>query len=238
MKAIHSAVEATSTNLSETPILNYLHPIVQAVISQLQSTKLTDEVFIQSAYHYVKQDVRPVYTVDEFQPVSETLRKQMGSCSQRMACLEAISRANSIATRVRGLWIDGRFWYPRFRLSRPFIPRTILLALPQFHIRETWVDFDELFGDTAELVQRADAGFSNSGETLFEAVEHTAVDLLGKTRDCGAFCTVANFDLSRFLVRDEGFFDTRDELFHKFGAFQHSFRGRGFELIFGGRKSV
>jgi len=88
------------------------------------------------------------------------------------------------------------------------------------------------------LVQRAQAGFSNSGETLFEAIEHTAADLLGKTRDCGAFCTVDNFDLSRFLVTNEGFFDTRDELFHKFGSFQHSCRGCGFEVIFGGGKSA
>ena len=145
MRAIHTQVEAKSTNLIETPILNYLHPIVGAVTSQLPANKLPDQGFIQSAYHYIKRNVRPVYTVDEFQPVSETLRKQKGSCSQRMACLEALPRANEIPTRVRGLHIDGRFWYPRFRLSRPFIPKTILLALPQFHIEGSCVDFDELF---------------------------------------------------------------------------------------------
>lgn len=225
-------------NLKETPILNYLDPIVQNAIAQILPADSSKLVYVQSAHSYIKRRVRPVYTVDEFQPVSETLQKQTGSCSQRMACLEAFSRSNAIATRVRGLWIDGRFWYPRFRFSRPFIPHKILLTLPQFHINGQWIDFDELFGNASEMAGRAEAGFSNSDETLFEAVERTAVDFFGKTRECGTICSADKYDLSKYVIKDEGYFDTRDEVFQRFGSFQHSWRGRGFEMIFGGRKSA
>jgi len=39
------------------------------------------------------------------------------------------------------------------------------------------------------------------------------------------------------VVGDAGFFASRDELFGAVGLFQHTLRGRAFELIYGGRKS-
>ncbi len=76
------------------------------------------------------------------------------------------------------------------------------------------------------------------GETLFEAVAHTAVDFYGKSQQCGVVCSTTRFDLSRYVVGDEGLFDTRDELFAKFGSLQYSWRGRIFEVVCGGRKSA
>jgi hypothetical protein len=175
-----------------------------------------------------------VYSVNEWQPVSKTLQKKKGSCSQRMACLEAIARAVGISTRVRALHVSGRFWYPRFWLSRPFIPKHILLVWPQFSLQGTWVDLDELYSPVAMLVATSH-GFKNDGESLFEAIQKTPVDFLGKS--CGLACAKPEHDLSKFVQRDEGFFDTRDEVFERFGSFQHTFRGRVFEAVFGGRKS-
>jgi hypothetical protein len=152
-----------------------------------------------------------------------------------MACLEALSRANSIATRVRGLWIDGAFWNKRFRWTAPFIPRKILLAWPQFELDSAWVDMDEIYGSAEELTKKAKSGFSNDGETLFEAVEHTSVDFLSKSRSCS--CS-KKFDLSDFVIKDEGFFDSRDQLFLRFGSLQYTLRGRVFEVLFGDKKSM
>jgi hypothetical protein len=225
-------------NLNSTSILNHDHPCIQNLIGQLRQFSNCERHFVQSAHRYLSGNIKPVYTLDEFQPASETLRKRVGSCSQRMACLEALSRGFGVATRIRGLWVDGCFWYPRFRLSRPFIPNKILLAWPQFFLESKWIDFDELFGGIAELAEKADSGFSNAGETLFEAIEHTAVDFTGKTQECGVVCSTKMFDLSKFVVGDEGFFDSRDELFAKCGSLQHSWLGRVFEATFGGRKSA
>jgi hypothetical protein len=87
----------------------------------------------------------------------------------------------------------------------------------------------------AELVLTSPGGFTNTGESIFEAVVEKPVDFLGKS--CGLACARPEHDLSHFLVRNGGLFDTRDEVFERFGSFQHTLRGRAFELVYGGRKS-
>jgi hypothetical protein len=224
-----------SANLKGTAILDIDHEEVRSLARMLARPNLSGRDVLQSAHLRLSGTVRPVYSVNEWQPVSKTLQKKQGSCSQRMACLEAVARAAGIPTRVRALHISGSFWYPRFRLSRPFIPKRILLVWPQFFLRGKWLDLDELYAPMAELTAAASHGLRNDGESLFEAVQKTPVDFFGKT--CGLACARPEHDLSRFVLDDAGFFDTRDEAFEHFGSFQHTMRGRMFELIFGGRKS-
>ena len=223
-----------SANLKATSILDIDSEEVRKQVETIIDPEQSDRAFLQRAHHHLCQLVRPVYSVNELQPVSKTLHERIGSCSQRMACLEAMSRAAGISTRVRVLYVSGRFWYPRFWLSRPFIPARILLVWPQFFLHGMWVDLDELYSPVALLVATSD-GFRNDGESLFEAVQKTPVDFLGKS--CGLACAKPEHDLSRFVLRDEGFFDTRDEAFERFGSFRHTLRGHVFEAVFGGRKS-
>ncbi len=140
-----------------------------------------------------------------------------------------------VSPRSRALRVSGRFWYPRFHILRAFIPSRILLVWPQFFVEGTWVDFDELYGPAAELAGRAEHAFSNDGESIFDAVDHTPVDFMAKT--CRLGCARSSFDLSRFVLADEGFFDTRDKVFERFGSFQTTLRGRMFEVLYGGRTS-
>jgi hypothetical protein len=224
-----------SANLKGTAILDIDHEVVRNLASTLIQPNQPARSLLQSAHLRLVEMVRPVYSVDEWQPVSKTLQKKTGSCSQRMACLEAVARAAGIPTRVRALHIKGSFWYPRFRLSRWFIPQRILLVWPQFFLERSWVDFDELHAPVAELATAAAHGFRNDGESLFEAVQKTPVDFLGKT--CGLACARPEHDLSKFVLDDAGFFNTRDEAFERFGSFQSTLRGRVFEAVFGGRKS-
>lgn len=221
-------------NLQATIILDVNCEEVRSIAEHSILADQSARTFLQRVHHEISQIVRPIYSVDEWQSVSRTLRKMRGSCSQRMACLEAVARAGGIPTRVRALHLKGSFWYPRFRYSRPFIPRQILLVWPQFWLESTWTDFDELYLPLARLAALSD-GFRNDGESLFEAVQKMPVDFLGKT--CGLACSKPGQDLSRFVLDDAGFFDTRDEVFQRFGSFQRTWRGRAFEAIFGGRKS-
>lgn len=219
-------------NLKATTILDFdrgeIRPLAESLVQPGQS----DRSFVQKAHLCLCELLRPVYSVNEWQSASKTLRKKSGSCSQRMACLEAVARAAAIPTRVRALHVKGSFWYPRFRISRPFIPERVLLVWPQFYLGGLWVDFDELHSSMDRLVEGAPA-FTNEGESLFEAVRKTPVDFLGKS--CGLACAKPDHDLSKFVLSDFGFFDTRDEVFERFGSFQHTLRGRAFELLFGGR---
>jgi transglutaminase-like putative cysteine protease len=224
-----------AANLEATSILDHHNAAVRDLAGRLRGQEPNSRRFLQSAHRYLVDFVKPIYALDELQPASETLRKQSGSCSQRMACLEALSRASGIPTRVRALQVSGRFWYPRFRIFRAFIPTKILLVWPQFFVDGAWVDFDELYGSAADLAKRVEHGFRNDGESVFDAVAHTSVDFMAKT--CSVGCARSSCDLSKFVLADEGFFDKRDEVFQRFGSFQASLRGRIFEILYGGRPS-
>lgn len=228
-------IQPQPENLKPTAILDFERGEVQDLVKSLRQAIAPDRFFLQKAHFHLSQSLLPVYSVNEWQPASKTLRDRRGSCSQRMACLEAVARAAGIPTRVRALQIRRAFWYPRFRLLRNLIPKRILLVWPQFFLQGLWVDFDELYSPMAQLAAASTSGFTNEGESLFEAVQHTPVDFFGKT--CGLACARPEHNLSRYILEDEGFFDSRDEAFKRFGSFQYTTRGRLFELFFGGRKS-
>jgi len=225
-----------AANLNATPILDTGHPAIQRMAAMLLQQSPPAISFLRNAHLHLVRTLRPVYSVYEWQPASTTLMRGQGSCSQRTAVLEAVARAAGIPTRVHALAIKGSFWYPRFRLTRMFIPRSILLVWPQFYVEDKWVDFDELHAPVEQMAAGAAGGFTNSGESLFEAVLSTPVDFLGKT--CGLACAKPEQDLSRFVLVNHGFFDTRDEAFDCLGSLQHTLRGHAFEVLFGGRKSV
>ncbi|MCX4696368.1 transglutaminase-like domain-containing protein [Streptomyces sp. NBC_01408] len=182
------------------------------------------------AHRWIATAVRPVYSVQDERPVSEVLRLGRGSCSQRMAVLEAVARASGVPTRVRGLLVDGTFWYPRFPRLRRIVPDQVLLAWPEFRPggpAAPWLTVSELFGGLRPLGAEPGEGFTNAGsETLFEALSRTAIDW-----DAAPVCPSAGpgaspgadsgagpaCDLSAYVLTDLGHHDSRDELFARHG---------------------
>ena len=229
-------IQPVESNFISTDILDYDHPVVKSVVDRVGIVSDCRKA-VQNAHQLIAGLINPIYTVDEHQKVSATIQKGRGSCSQRMACLEACSRALGIGTRARALWISGSFWAPRFTIMKIFIPSKVLLIWPQFHIKNDWVDFDELYEGVTQDTQSGNGRFTNSDETIFDAISHTHVDLLGKSSvsDCNTCKSIS--DLTEYLIEDVGFYDTRDQLLSSLGSFQSSFRGRMFEFLYGNRKS-
>jgi hypothetical protein len=202
--------QAVAGSTRATAILDHDDPLVGAVARRVLS-EATPRDALRTAHRIIARDVRPVYSVEDVRRVSRTLRLGRGSCSQRMAALEAVARAVRVRTRVRGLLVDGTFWYPRFPRLKPLVPEQVLLAWPEFRISGTWVPIGELFGGPAETAPGQ--GFANEGgETLFDAVARTGV----RWDTCGAAPGTA-CDLSGQVVADLGHFDDRDELFERHG---------------------
>ncbi|MFD0201152.1 MULTISPECIES: transglutaminase domain-containing protein [Saccharothrix] len=207
-------LEAVDGGAEPTPILDWDHPLVRSLAARVTPSR--DPVArLRAAHRLVTDAVRPVYAVDDAQPISRTLRRGRGSCSQRMAVLEGVARAHGIATRVRGLVVDGRFWYPRFPRVPFLVPAGVLLAWPEFRVAGEWLAVDALFGAPADLAAGGGSGFTNAGgETLFDAVARTAVDWDGLTCSPGV---PSACDLSATVLTDLGRFATRDELFARHG---------------------
>lgn len=193
----------------ETRILDFSKPIFRSLIEQVSAAEEESLERLRVAHGLIEQRIRPVYALSERQRASRTLALGRGSCSQRMAVLEAVARGCGISTRVRGLLVGGEFWKPRFPALSPILPRTVLLAWPDFSLPSGWVDISELFdGDTSG------APFVNAGsETLFEALGRGAVDW----RDSSCACAGGGSKLSDYIVKDLGQFDSRDALFDEFG---------------------
>ncbi|MFK4689653.1 transglutaminase domain-containing protein [Streptomyces pristinaespiralis] len=224
--------ETAAGSTEPTRILDWRHPRVALLVRGLGTTTAPGRAdaaaervqALRAAHRWIATSVRPVYSVQDERPVSEVLRRGRGSCSQRLAVLESVARASGVATRVRGLVVDGTFWYPRFPRLHQIVPDQVLLAWPEFridglspdgHAAAPWLTVSELFGDLDELSGHAGGGFTNADpETLFEALSRTAIDWDGATAcpSAGAPC-----DLSAHVLADLGHFDSRDELFARHG---------------------
>ncbi|MFJ6572512.1 transglutaminase domain-containing protein [Streptomyces sp. NPDC091292] len=217
---------AVAGGVEPTAILDWRHPYVGSLVRSIGTVGegAGDMAALRLAHRRITAAVRPVYSVQDERPVSEVLRRGRGSCSQRLAVLEAVARASGVATRVRGLLVDGTFWYPRFPRLHRIVPDQVLLAWPEFRIEglspadhptAPWLPVSELFGGLDELSEETSGGFTNSGtETLFEALSRTAIDWDGTTV-CPAGGTTC--DLSAYVLADLGHFDSRDQLFARHG---------------------
>ncbi|MGW8727133.1 transglutaminase domain-containing protein [Streptomyces sp. NPDC055808] len=212
-----------------TRVLDWEHPRVQSavrsigIVLQEGAGPATKVAALRRAHQWISATVRPVYSVQEARPVSEVLRLGRGSCSQRMAVLEAVARAWGIPSRVRGLVVDGSFWYPRFPRLRRLVPDQVVLAWPEFridglsevdHTAAPWLPVSELFTGAGDPRGRGGV-FTNTGpETLFEALSRTSVNW-----DKGTACPTSNgsCDLSAYLLTDLGHFTSRDALFAQHG---------------------
>lgn len=189
-----------------TRLLDWESSILRELIGQVELESPIG--MVQQAHRLIAQQIRPVYAVQDSQPASKTLALGRGSCSQRLSVLEAVARSLGIATRVRGLLIDGKFWYPRFPHLRFAVPSVVVLAWPEFLIEDSWVSASDIFEARGLSTS---SGFTNTnGETLFEALTRTTVDWDGSTSAHGE-CSAR--DLSAEVTGDLGRFGSRDELF-------------------------
>jgi hypothetical protein len=191
-----------------TAILDWGSPEIRDLTVGIDSAD--ERAFLKRVHELIAGSIRPVYAMEDLQPSSRTVRRGRGSCSQRLAVLEAVARGAGIHTRVRGITVDGSFWYPRFPKMKKLVPDRVVLAWPEFRLGGEWVQVGELYGSLGEL-SACGIGFSNSsGETLFDAVGRTAIDWDGATG-------VAACDLSAVVREDLGYFDSRDDLFAAHG---------------------
>lgn len=199
-----------SGSLSPTAILDFDSPEVQRLVSRARRAARSSSPLevLEAAHAIIRDEVRPVYALDESTPSSRTLRRGNGSCSQRLAILESVARAVGVPTRVRALLVDRSFWYPRFPRFMFLLPEQIMLVWPEFTIDGTWRSASEIFGPVG---CRGGGGFTNTGsETLFEAVGRCAIDWDGNSDN-------DEYDLSKFVRADLGYFSDRDAAFDRFG---------------------
>lgn len=194
-----------------TPILDGGDPVLLELGARLRASTGSDLVFLREAHRWIQQRIRPVYSLNETQPASATLAKGRGSCSQRIALLEALARGAGLATRSEALLIHGSFWHPRFRYLRRAVPARILVAWPDFRLDCGWMNLSDLFEADAKNPAQA---FANQGsETLFDAIATGSAHWVSSGCAEGS-CMLA--DLAQ-VDRSLGRFADRDAVFARYG---------------------
>lgn len=231
--------------LRATRIYDYYAPSLDTLSKELpcKSDPLT---VARTAYYLVRDQVSPIYSLEETRPASHTLIVGKGSCSQRLAVVESLCRKKGIGTRVRALWIRGEFWAPRFPNIASFLPSKVLLPWPQFHINNEWIGVEDLFGPLSERVGPA---FTNSSETLFEAIEKSPLDFEGRyyssdsiehsqvTTNSSCGCIPSNGDLSKWVLNSAGIYSDRDRLWTEHTSLEFTIQGKLFKLLYGNKRS-
>ncbi|WP_354645171.1 transglutaminase domain-containing protein [Kitasatospora camelliae] len=236
-RAVAVAQSEVAGGTEPTRILDWTHPRVAALTAELAVGAASSDphgapaapldapariALLRRAHRLIAVSVQPVYSVEDERRVSRVLARGRGSCSQRLALLEAVARSAGVPTRVRGLLVDGRFWHPRFPRLRRIVPDQVLLAWPEFRLQDgpeaVWLPVSELFGSIESLRAADGRAFTNDGpETLFEALARTAVDWDGGGAGLCPAAAPDSCDLSAHVLRDLGRYDARDDLFARHG---------------------
>lgn len=204
----HGGRDDVPGSVEATPVLDHHSAEIRALVAAIGPGEPRD--LLRAAHARIVDTVRPVHATEELQRASTTVRRGRGSCSQRLAVLEAVARATGIRTRVHGIEVDGSFWFPRFPRLKALVPNNVVLAWPEFDVDGAWLQVAELYGSLEDM-SACGVGFSNTGgETLFDAIGRTAIDWDGRTG-------VASCDLSAVVKSDLGRFDSRDEFFRRHG---------------------
>jgi len=74
----HNTSPPSPANLSPTAILDFSHANVQRLVATVSQANISSRTFLQMMHLHLVQVIRPVYSVNERQPVSATLREVEG----------------------------------------------------------------------------------------------------------------------------------------------------------------
>jgi hypothetical protein len=128
--------------LSETPLLDYRAPTIQALIAQRGWTQLSDKDRIGAAYDFVRNHITFGYNADDALPASRVLADGYGQCNTKGTLLMALLRALEIHCRFHGFTIEKG-------LQRGVVPELVYPLAPR-NIIHSWVEV-LLDGDWLEL---------------------------------------------------------------------------------------
>lgn len=133
----------TQNLLSETLILDYNTPAIQALISERGWLTLNPYDRIGAVYHYVRDEILFGYNSDDNLPASRILADGYGQCNTKATLLMALLRAVEIPCRFHGFTIDKglqRGVVPE--LVYPIAPRNILHSWVEVLHDEEWLELE------------------------------------------------------------------------------------------------
>ncbi len=118
--------------LTVTPMLDFTHPDIQALVEQKGWQQLSEYDAIGEIYSYVRDDIQFGYNADDRLAASQVLKDGYGQCNTKGTLLMALLRAVGIPTRFHGFTIYND-------LQRGAIPNYLFAIAPE-RIIHSWVE--------------------------------------------------------------------------------------------------
>lgn len=118
--------------LEETPLLDYSHPSLVALVERRGWERLSSHDAIGEIYDFVRNEIRFGYNASDELPASAVFQDGYGQCNTKGTLLMALFRSVGVPCRFHGFTIDKR-------LQRGAIPPSLYWLAPK-SIIHSWVE--------------------------------------------------------------------------------------------------
>ena len=127
-----SNASSESDALVATPMLDFHHPSIQALVQDQGWQALSAYQAIGAIYTYVRDGIKFGYNLDDRLAASKVLKDGYGQCNTKGTLLMALLRAVGVPTRIHGFTIYNA-------LQRGAIPNYLFKLAPD-RILHSWVE--------------------------------------------------------------------------------------------------
>lgn len=137
---------------ASTPLLDYHHPALQALIAKRGWMALDEYRRIGSIYDFVRNEILFGYNEDDTLPASRVLADGIGQCNTKATLFMALLRATGIACRFHGFTIDKALQKGAITgLAYALAPRSIIHSWVEVQLGGRWVNLEGFILDAAYL---------------------------------------------------------------------------------------
>ncbi len=150
--------------LIETPMLDFTHPQIQALIEQRKWRDLLQYDAIGAIYNYVRDEIRFGYNADDRLPASQVFKDGYGQCNTKGTLLIALLRAVGISSRFHGFTLFNelqRRAIPNYLFF--FAPKRIIHSWVEVYYENRWINLEGYIIDKSYLKQ-VQRSFANQSE--------------------------------------------------------------------------
>lgn len=144
----------TTDYLQTTPILDFSHPDIVALVNQRGWRELSAQQATSAIYDFVKDEIKFGYNADDAIPASTVLNDGYGQCNTKGSLLMALLRAVGIECRFHGFTIYNalqRGAIPNYIM--PIAPKRILHSWVEVKLEGQWINLEGFIIDAAFLSQ-------------------------------------------------------------------------------------
>ena len=194
--------------LSETPMLNYSHASIQALIKARGWRDMDEFRRIRAIYNYVRDEILFGYNTDDGISASDVLRDGYGQCNTKGTLFMALLRACGVRCRIHGFTIDKRLQKGAMTgLVYALAPGQVFHSWVEVELEGAWYELEAFILDKAYLnrLQQLNKGcasaFCGYGAAVKD-LKHPVID----------FDRCNTYIQSEGIVQDFGIYPSPDEL--------------------------